>query len=408
MPVNDDEMLRQAVEMSRQLSRRRFLRGTGAAFGAAALGGSLLSACGSSDASGSSGSGSGSGGGKNLTISTWDAYIDVDKGGNANYKGGSIDTFENQTGIDVTYKTDFNDNDEYFNKYFEPYLGKNKPLGADIVVPTYWLAARLVGLKWLEALPLDKIPNHKNVDPAYTTVSWDEGGKHQMPWQAGITGIAYDPDLTGRDLTSFKDLLDPAFKGKVGMLTEMRDTVGLAMLSQGKDVTKVDMDGADAALDLIQQAKDDGQVRAFTGNEYLTSLESGDFVACMAWSGDIVQLQQTKPNIKFVIPDEGGMQWFDTMVIPILTKNVDSAAAWMNFVYDPVNAAKITAYVQYIPPCMGVKDELLKMGGDNAKLADSPILFPDDATKERLKIFADLTSAEEIKIQNRFNKITGG
>jgi spermidine/putrescine transport system substrate-binding protein len=405
--VNDDEMLQQAIEVSRQLSRRRFLRGAGVAAGGLALP-ALLAACGSDSKTASSSSGAGTGGGKNLTISTWETYIDTDDSGNEHYKGGSIDTFEKQTGIKVNYKTDFNDNDEYFNKVFEPYLGKGRKINPDIVVPTYWMAARLVGLKWLEELPLDKIPNHKNVDPAYTTVSWDEGGKHQMPWQAGITGIAYDPALTGRDLTSFKDLLDPAFKGKVGMLTEMRDTVGLAMLSLGSDPTKVDIPGADAALDLIDKAKTDGQVRAFTGNEYLNKIESGDFVACMAWSGDIVQLQKKKPNIKFVIPEEGGMQWFDTMVIPILTTNVDSAAAWMNFVYDPVNAAKITAFVQYIPPCVGVRDQLTKMGGDNAKLADSPILFPDDATKARLKIFADLSTEDEIKIQNRFNKITGG
>jgi spermidine/putrescine transport system substrate-binding protein len=406
--VNDEQMLQQAIEASRRLSRRRFLRGTGAAAGALALG-PLLAACGSdAKTSSSSGGSSGSGGGKNLTISTWETYIDTDKDGNEQYKGGSIDTFEKQTGIKVDYKTDFNDNDEYFNKVFEPYLGKGRKISPDIVMPTYWMAARLVGLKWLEKLPLDMIPNHKNVDPAYTTVSWDEGGLYQMPWQAGITGIAYDPELTGRDLTSFKDLLDPAFKGKVGMLTEMRDTVGLAMLSLGKDPAKVDIAGTNAALDLIDQAKSDNQVRAFTGNEYLKSIESGDFVACMAWSGDIVQLQKTKPSIKFVIPEEGGMQWFDTMVIPIKTTNVDSAAAWMNFVYDPVNAAKITAFVQYIPPCVGVRDELIKMGGDSAALANSPILFPDDATKSRLKIFADLSTADEIKIQNRFNKITGG
>ncbi len=403
--MNDDEMLAQAIAVSRQLSRRRFLKGTGAAMGGLAVGPALLAACGSSS---SSSSGSGGGGGKSLTISTWETYIDTDDNGDEHYKGGTIDTFQKQTGIDVTYKTDFNDNDEYFNKVFEPYLGKGRKINPDIVVPTYWMAARLIGLKWLEKLPLDKIPNHKNVDPAYTSVSWDEGGHYQMPWQAGITGIAYDPSLTGRDLTSFKDLLDPQFKGKVGMLTEMRDTVGMAMLSLGLDPTKVDVDGAGKALDLIQQAKDDGQVRAFTGNEYLSSIESGDFVACMAWSGDIVQLQKKKPNIRFVIPEEGGMQWFDTMVIPILTSHVDSAAAWMNFVYDPVNAAKITAFVQYIPPCVGVKEQLLSMGGDDAKLADSQILFPDDATKARLKIFADLPSADEIKIQNRFNSITGG
>ena len=189
------------------------------------------------------------------------------------------------------------------------------------------------------------------------------------------------------------------------MLTEMRDTVGMAMLSQGADVTKVDMAAANKALDLIEQAKADGQVRAFTGNEYLTSLESGDFVACMAWSGDIVQMK--KPSVKFVIPEEGGMQWFDTMIIPILTEHVDAAAKWMDFVYDPVNAAKITAYVQYISPVKGVRDQLVKMGGDAAQLADSQILFPDDATKARLKIFADLSAKEDLELQERFNKITG-
>jgi spermidine/putrescine transport system substrate-binding protein len=406
--VSDEEMLRQAIEASRRLSRRRFLRNSGLALGGLAAGPTLLAACGDDDDSssgGKGGGGGGGGGGKQLTISTWDAYIDVDDSGDPKYRGGTIDTFQKQTGIDVTYKVDYNDNDEYFNKNFSPFLGKGKKLGADLIVPTYWMAARLKTLKWLERLPLDKIPNHANLEDAYLDVSWDPGAKYEMPWQGGITGIAYDETLTGRPLRSFDDLLDPKFKGKIGMLTEMRDTVGMAMLSLGYDVSKVDMAGAHKALEVIERAKADGQVRAFTGNEYLTSLESGDFVACMAWSGDIVQMK--KPSVKFVIPDEGGMQWYDTMIIPILTDHVDSAAAWMNFVYDPVNAAKITSYVQYISPVKGVRDELVKLGGDSAALADSQILFPDDATKKRLKIFADLSASQDLELQQRFNKITG-
>jgi spermidine/putrescine transport system substrate-binding protein len=401
--MSDEEMLRRAILTSRQLSRRRFLRNSGLALGGVAAGSSFLAACGDDDDS-SSGEGGG-GGGDALTISTWDAYIDVDDSGDVEYKGGTIDTFQKESGISVDYKVDYNDNDEYFNKVFSPFLGKGKPIAAGLVVPTYWMAARLKTLKWLEELPLDKIPNHANLEDAYLDLAWDPGSKYQMPWQGGITGIAYDEELTGRPLTSFTDLLDPEFKGKVGMLTEMRDTVGMAMLSQGKSPTVVDMDAADDALALIEQAKADGQIRAFTGNEYLTSLESGDFVACMAWSGDIVQME--KPSVKFVIPDEGGMLWFDTMIIPILASQVDQAAAWMDFVYDPANAAKITNYVQYISPVKGVRDELVKMGGDSAALADSQILFPDAETAARLNIFADLTAEQDLDLQERFNKIAG-
>ena len=139
---------------------------------------------------------------------------------------------------------------------------------------------------------------------------------YSLPWQAGITGIAYNPALTGRELRSIMDLFDPAFKGRVAMLTEMRDTSGSSCSASGLDPSVVDEDGANQALDLIEQATDDGQIRAFTGNEYLRSLESGDFVACVAWSGDVVQLQYDRPDIQFVIPEEGGMSWYDTMVIP--------------------------------------------------------------------------------------------
>ena len=405
--MSDEELFRQAVAMSRSLSRRRFLRNVGLGAGALAAGPAVLAACGDDSKSSSSETTTGSGGGKKLTISTWDAYIDVDESGDPKHAGGTIDNFSQKTGIAVDYKVDYNDNDEYFNKVFSPFLGKGKPIAADIVMPTYWMAARILGLDWIEALPLDKIPNHANLEDAYLDLAWDPGAKHHMPWQAGITGIGYNPELTGRELKSFSDLLDPKFKGKVGMLTEMRDTVGLAMLSQGADPTKLDMAAANKALDLIEKAKADGQIRAFTGNEYLTSLESGDFVACMAWSGDIVQLQKTKPGIKFVIPDEGGMEWFDTMIIPKGATNTNSAAAWMDYVYDPVNAAKITSFVQYVSPVKGVRDELVKLGGESAQLADSPVLFPDAETQKRLNIFVDLPQDDEAELQDRFNKITG-
>jgi spermidine/putrescine transport system substrate-binding protein len=192
------------------------------------------------------------------------------------------------------------------------------------------------------------------------------------------------------------------------MLTEMRDTVGLVMLGLGLDPSVVDEDGAMQALDRIAQATDDGQIRAFTGNEYLRSLQSGDFVACIAWSGDVVQLQYDRPDIQFAIPEEGGLSWYDTMVIPKGAPNAFAAADWMNFVYDPVQAAQLTAWVQFVTPVKGVRDELVRMGGDAAALADSPILFPSAEAEARLQVFADLPDDVDAALTDRFLQITGG
>ena len=399
----DPQLAAVVAEMER-LSRRRFLTRSGLVVGGMALGPAFLAACGDDKTTTSSGDvTTPEVQEKLLTISNWTAYIDKDASGDVAGPDTTIDRFQKATGIKVTYNEDYNDNNEVFNKVLSPNLSQGKPVGPDIVVPTNWLVARLVNLGWVDELPLDQIPNHKNLEDSYLNLDWDVGAKHFMPWAKGVTGIAYDVTKTGGDLTSLDALFDPKYKGRVGMLTELRDAVGLTMLLQGKDPTKKDMDAANAALDKIEQAKNDGQVSKFTGNEYLQSLESGDFVACMGWSGDIQQLNN--PNIKFAVPESGGMLFFDCMTIPKGSPHTQSAAKWMDFVYDPVNAAKITAYSQYAAPVKGLRDELTKLGGDAATLAESPLLFPDDATLKRLNVFWSLSDDDEETLNKRFDSI---
>ncbi|WP_426572679.1 ABC transporter substrate-binding protein [Aquihabitans sp. McL0605] len=401
-----DPELAAAVEFTKGLSRRRLLASSGLALGAAALGPTLLSACGSSSSGSKGDTGPNTTPTKKLVISNWDAYIDEDANGDVAGPGTTISNFEKETGIKVTYRKDFNDNDEYFNKIYLPVLGKGKTISADITVPTQWMAARIIGLGWIEELLLDEIPNHKNLNKAYLNLPWDPGAKHFMPWQAGITGIAYNPKLTGRALNSANDLYDPAFKGKVTFLTELHDAVGLTMFGQGNNPKDAKLDDVNKALAKIKGAANSGQILKFTGNEYLRSLENGDVAVAMAWSGDIAQLDP-KLGIKFIIPDEGGMQWFDAMTVAKGAPNSVAAAKWMNYVYDPENAAQITEFVQYISPVDGVKEALEKKGGDAAKLASNPLVFPDAETLSRVVVFGDQPQAEQIATQKAFNDITG-
>ncbi len=392
---------------------RRALIVGGSLVGAAAVVAGVLRVTG--DGGGENAQGPGSGGtlGGNgslgagetdVRILNWQAYVDPTEDG----VPGTVDRFEEASGVSVQYSEDLNDNNEFYAREVEPYLGTGNVTNWDIMCPTNWMAARMKGLGWVEPLPLDLIPNRVNLESRFLGQAWDFGATHSLPWQAGITGIAYNPELTGRELRSFNDLFDPEFRGRVAMLTEMRDSVGLTMLGMGADPSALDEDAALAAIEKIAQANAAGQFRAFTGNEYLRSLENGDFVACVAWSGDIVQLQYTRPDIQFVIPEEGGMSWYDTMVIPKGAANGAAAADWMNFVYDPVQAAQITYWVQYVSPVKGVRDELIRIGDDAAALAESPILFPSEDDSARLSVFASLPDEVDANLTAEFLKLIGG
>lgn len=376
------------------LSRRAFLGGAAALALGAACSKSALRAAPTGDAGRP---------GTRLKVLNWDLYIDTDQPG----QPGTVTRFQSATGIKVDYSNAYNDNRYGIDKVFGPTLEKGKPTGFDVIVPTYWLVADLLSRNLLDEIPLERIPNHVNLDPALLGTPWDQGARFQLPWQAGFTGIAYNPALTRKEIKSFTDLLDPALKGRVGMVTEMREVLGFFMLAKGEDPSRATVDAANDALDRLDAVVKSGQVLKFTGNEYVDSLKNGEFAACLAWSGGVLGLQAERPDIRFVFPAEGGMRWFDSMIIPKGATNVAGAGDWMNFVYDPANAAKITTAVGYVSPVMGVKDVLAAEGGDAAKLAASPVLFPDDATRRRLYFWSGTTPAEEQALQTRFSAITG-
>ncbi|MCP5034615.1 MAG: spermidine/putrescine ABC transporter substrate-binding protein [Actinomycetia bacterium] len=371
---------------AKTLSRRSFLVGLGAAG---------LAAC-TTDAG--SASEFDLGGSNRLTMLTWADYIDPTENGEA----GTIDRFSSDFGISVNYIEEYSDNYDGYDLVLTNAINSSEP-SYDIVVPTNWRAAQMIEQGWAEPLPIEIIPNHANLDPLYMTNAWDRGSRFQMPWQAGITGIAYDPALTGRPINSIEDLFDPEFKGRVGVIGEMREAVGLAMLANGDDPSRPTVAAAEAGLARIQDAVESGQVGAVTFGDFADQLDQGQLVAAMAWSGDTALLRDSRPDIEFVIPDEGGIQWFDSMVIPKDAPNIRAAGEFMNYVYDPINAARITAWVGYISPVLGVREELLKGGGDLATLADNPILFPDDATRNRLFTWGGLDQENETRIDDAFN-----
>jgi spermidine/putrescine transport system substrate-binding protein len=392
------------------LSRRQLLQRAGALGAAGVSLPALLAACGGDDNGGGAGgttgdttagtTGGGGGGGNELHFENWPEYIDPTEDGAI----GTVERFEAATGVSLRYAETYNDNTEYFAK-IQPVLGNGQTIDPDVIAPTSWLVGRLISLGWLDPLPVDQVPNAANLRADLQNPTWDPTGEYSLPWQTGFAGIAYNIDETGRELTSVADLFDPAFNGKIGMLTEMRDTVGLIMLGEGVNISEItSFADAESAFAKLEQAKADGQIRRFTGNDYLNDLSTGNFAACIGWSGDVVQLSRDNPSVRFVIPEEGGTSWADAMVMPKGARNRDAAAKWMNFVYDPVEAAQITAWVQYVSPVEGVQEELAKI---DPELAENPLLFPDDETLDRTYAFAQLSEDVEAEYDAAFSRIIG-
>ena len=370
--------------------RRQFLQRFALAAGAAGLVQPLLQACRPGQA-------------RELVISTFPLYIDTDRPG----APGTVRRFEEATGIRVRYNEDINDVRQFFARV-RPELAAGRALPQDLVVLASWMAERLIGLGWAEPLPLAQVPNVSHLLPSLRHPSWDPQQRFTLPWQSGIAGIVYNIKATGgRELASMDDLFAPALKGRVSALLEMRDTMGLLMLADGQDITRPTWEAAAPSFARLEKARRDGQIRRFTGNDYQADLLAGNLAACIGWSGDVAQLAMDQPDLRFVVPDSGGIQWADVMLMPRGAHHADAVAQWLNWVYDPTQAARIAAQVQYISPVNGVQ-EVLAADPATAPLARNPLMFPEEGMAQRLHVFGPLSETEEARWEERFARITDG
>ncbi|HZR91234.1 MAG TPA: spermidine/putrescine ABC transporter substrate-binding protein [Gaiellaceae bacterium] len=317
--------------------------------------------------------------GKTLVFSNWPLYIDV-----KNHRHPSLDQFTKRYGVKVKYIEDINDNSSFFGK-IQAQLRRGQSIGRDIIVMTdnSPYPALLVQNRWVEKLDKSVLPNLKNLQPGLAHPSWDPNRDYSLPWQSGMTGIGYNAKLT-KPITSVDQLFtDKRITGKVTLLNEMADSIGLTMLSNGDDPGKVDDASFNRALAKIQKAVKSGQIRQFTGNDYAGLMAKGDVWAAFVWSGDMVQLHADNKNLTFLLPKTGGMIWTDNMLIP---KHGDAylASVYMNYVYDPKVAAEIEDSVNYICPVKGADKVLL---ASDPAVARNTLIFPTDAMRRRLHQF---------------------
>jgi spermidine/putrescine transport system substrate-binding protein len=384
------------------LTRRRILqRGAAGALSASAL--AYLAACGTDEESGGDGQKAAEEEtipkGKiasSMYIANWPLYIDE--------KRSALKSFQEKNGTKIKYVEEVNDNDQFFGKVRQQY-DQGSSGGRDIHVVTDWMADRMIRLGYVQKFDKSTMPTaDANVIERLKSPPFDPKRDFSMPWQSGLTGIIYRKDLVKREPKSVEDLFDPAYKGKVTMLSEMRDSVGLVTAWQGADPEKASVDEYMKAIEKIQEGVDSGQIRGFTGNEYIKDIPKGDSVVIIGWSGDAVQLKADNPNIEFVLPESGGMLWTDNMQIPVGAPHAYTAEKFIDYVYQPEVQAPIEAYVNYICPVNGTKEVIAKT---DKELAENPLIFPDEAFLADTHIFRGLKPEEETELNDAFQKLIG-
>ena len=400
-----------AGTMRSSVSRRRLL-------GAAGLTGAALvaSACGASDEALGSGNGGTGGGGlpsneapdlslqdKTANWSNWPLYIDID---DASGSRPSLEEFQKLSGIQVTYTEDVNDNNEFYAKV-RTQLEQGQDIGRDIVVLTDWMAAQWIQNGYAEKLDKGLIPNWTNLLPKFYYTSFDPGRQYSLPWQSGFGALGWNKaklqETLGTDqLVSLDQLWDPKLKGRVSVLSEMRDTMGIIMAWQGADPSNFTGDQWNAAIAELTKQVDSGQIRQVSGNDYAGALESGDLIAVIGWSGDMIQLGD---KFGVGLPETGGTLWTDNMLIPALAQHKTNAELIMNYYYDPKVAAQVAAYVQYICPVEGAQEEMKKI---DPALADNQWIFPTPETLSKAYVFMTLTDEQNVEYQKQFQKAIGG
>ncbi|TLS41631.1 spermidine/putrescine ABC transporter substrate-binding protein [Streptomyces montanus] len=386
------------------LTRRSVLRAaTGGAFALGGIG--SLSACGIPAAKNTAGVSSEdhSAEEKRINFSNWTEYMDVDE---SEKHHPTLDAFTRRTGIKVKYTEDINDNVEFFGK-IKPQLAAGQDTGRDLICVTDWLAARLIRFGWVQKLDPSNLPHaYANLSQQFRTPDWDPGRAYSYPWTGISTVIAYNKKaLDGEEVKSVSDMLDnPRLKGRVGFLSEMRDSIGMTLLDMDKDPAKFTDDDYDAAIARLQKAVDNSQIRRFTGNDYTSDLSKGDLAACIAWAGDVVQLKADTPDVDFVIPDSGYLTSTDNLLVPNKARHKTNAERLIDYYYEPRPAAELAAYINYVCPVDGVKAELARVDPD---AANNPLIIPDAAMAAKSHSFRSLSQKEETAYEEKFAKLTG-
>jgi spermidine/putrescine-binding protein len=309
---------------------------------------------------------------KKLNIYIWSEYLPKEV----------IDEFTRRTGIAVSY--DLYDSNE-------PVLEKLQSGVAayDLVVPSDYMVRILIQLKLLRPLDKTLLKNLGNLDPRFLNQEFDPGNGYSLPYVWGTTGYGYDEKKAGRALDSWAPLFDPANRGQILMLDDMRECFGVALKYLGHSLNSTDPAVLKQAADLLKKQKP--LVKTYNSSDYENILASGDVIYAHGYNGQIAKVVARDPaRFAYVLPKEGATIWMDSVCLPRGARNVESIYAFLDYILEPEVNARIVNGVSYasanVPARRFIRPEIL----------NDPAVYPPPESLERCEFVKDIGDATTI------------
>jgi spermidine/putrescine transport system substrate-binding protein len=345
---------------SRRQGRREFVGTMARAALAASAAGPVLSACGADRRPPATGLE------PELNIYNWFDYIGPE----------TIAGFEQEYGVRVTYDT-YESNEEMLGKLMAG------ATGYDLVVPTGYQLPLLRERGMVARLDRTKLPNWGNLMPLFQSTPADPAGEYGVPWQWGITGIAYRADLLPSRPESWGAFLDGTAAGKATMLDDGREVLGAMLRYRGHSLNSVDPGELDGARRDAIAAKTN--LLAFMTLALKGQLASGDVAMAQCWNGDARQAQRENPNIAFALPREGSLIFNDYMVLLTDAPHPAAATSFLNYILRADVGAAISEETGYGTPNRAAQERMR-----------DPIPYPSAEELSRLEYQLDLGPATAV------------
>lgn len=306
--------------------------------------------------------------GGELAISNWALYVDPK----------TVGDYEQASGVSVDYVEEINSYDGFFSK-MQPLLDRGESGGRSLMVASDWLAKKMYDLGYIQKLDKEALaPAFSDLSPSVKAPSSDPDWSFSIPWQGGMTGLIVNKE-EAPDVRSIADIFDPAYKGRVEVVSEMREVVPLLLKAEGIEPEEATEEEWLAAIEKLGEAVSSGQIRRITGGDYSRDLASGDAVVVIGWAADAIQLQADNPELEWVMPTEGCMLWWDNWVVPVGAPNPTAAYDWINYTYEPANQAQIVGWTSSVTPVAGVEPIIERTDPAQAR---NELIFPTESYTE--------------------------
>ena len=326
--------------------------------------------------------------GQNITLNVynWGEYI-------SNGSDDSVDVvaaFEQLTGIHVNYTT-FDSNESLYAKL------KSGAANYDVIIPSDYMAAKMIAEGMLKPLNYDNIPNFQNIDAGYRDPDYDPENAYTVPYMLCTTGIIYNTTMVDKAPTGWADLWDERYSGNILMFNNSRDAYAIAAFKAGKSINPQSTEEVDEVVEDLKAQKP--LVQAYVMDEIFDKMIGGEAAIGVYYSGDAITMIDDNPDLAFVFPEEGTVLSVDCMAVPAASEHQEAAVMFINFMCEPDIGKANSEYIGYTTPMQSVWEIL----DDDLKYSE--IAYPSEEVEAKERVFTALSDEVNSELDVKWSEM---